>query len=78
MMTEFHSHPPKLRRELREMVLDKENKAEVYFVYIRKLIREGFCGDVTVTLFKGGIRSLNKDSEPVIRLKVKETVKLKG
>ena len=60
------------------MALDKENKAEVYFVYLRKLLRDGFSGSVTVHLFKGGIRSLDKESEPVIRLKVKETVKLKG
>lgn len=58
-------------------MLDKEKKTEIYFVYLRKLIKEEFSGDVTVNFFKGGIRSLNKESEPVIRLKVKETVKLK-
>lgn len=56
---------------------DREEKAEVYFVYLKKLIQEEFSGDVTVNFFKGGIRSLNKESEPVIRLKVKETVKLR-
>lgn len=58
-------------------MLDREKKAEIYFVYLRKLIREEFSGDVTVNFFKGGIRSLNLESEPVIRLKRKETVKLK-
>ena len=58
-------------------MLDREKKAEVYFVYLRKLIREEFSGSVTVDFFKGGIGSLGKESEPVIRLKVKETVKLK-
>lgn len=63
---------------LREMALDKENKAEVYFVYLRKLIREDFSGSVTVHFFKGGIRGLDEENEPVIRLKVKKTVKLRG
>jgi|GEM_PF-3528240 len=58
-------------------MLDKERKAEVYFVYLRKLIREEFSGSVTVDFFKGGIRSLNEEDEPVIRLKRKRTVKLK-
>jgi len=58
------------------MMLDREKKAEVYFVYLKKLIREEFSGSVTVEFFKGGIRSLSKENEPIIRLKVKETVKL--
>lgn len=57
-------------------MLDREKKAEIYFVYLRKLIREEFSGSVTVDLFKGGIRSLNEEDEPVIRLKRKRTVKL--
>lgn len=60
-----------------QIVLDKEKKAEPYFAYIRQLIRKEFSGSVTVDLFKGGIRSLTKDSEPVIPLRVKETVKMK-
>jgi len=59
-------------------MLDKEKKAEVYFVYLKKLIQDGFSGSVTVHFFKGGIRALDKENEPVIRLKVKETVKLRG
>ena len=58
-------------------MLDKEHKAERYIAYIKQLIREGFSGSVTVHLFEGGIRSLTKDSEPMIQLNVKETVKLK-
>lgn len=58
-------------------MLDRERKAEVYFVYLRELIREEFSGSVTVEFFKGGIRSLNEDDEPVIRLKRKRTVKLR-
>lgn len=59
------------------MMLDREKKAERYFVYLRKLIRDGFSGDVTVTLFEGGIRTLTKKGELIIRLGVKETVKLR-
>ena len=58
-------------------MLDKEKKAEPYFAYLRRLMREEFSGSVTVDFFKGGIRSLTKDSEPVIPLRVKETVKMK-
>lgn len=58
-------------------MLDRERKAEVYFVYLRKLIREEFSGEVTVKMFKGGIRSLEEEDEPVIKLKRKRTVKLK-
>jgi len=58
-------------------MISREHNAEPYFVYLRELIRKGFSGGVTVQFFKGGIRSLDKESEPVIRLKVKETVKLK-
>jgi len=58
-------------------VLDREKKAEAYFVYLRKLMREEFSGSVTVDFFKGGIRSLNKEGESIIRLEVKETVKLR-
>lgn len=68
---------PSIEELIEKKALDREKKAEVYFVYLRTLIHEGFSGSVTVDLFKGGIRSLNKESEPVIRLKVKETVKLK-
>lgn len=57
-------------------MIDKDKKAEEYFVYLRKLIREEFSGSVTVEFFKGGIRSLNEEDEPVIRLKRKKTVKL--
>ena len=60
-----------------QIVLDKVNKAEPYFAYLRRLMREEFSGSVTVDFFKGGIRSLTKESEPVIPLRVKETVKLK-
>ena len=58
-------------------MLDKEKKAEPYFAYLRQLMREEFSGSVTVDFFKGGICGLTKDSEPVIPLRVKETVKLK-
>lgn len=58
-------------------MLDKEKKAEPYFAYIRSLMRKEFSGSVTVDFFKGGIRSLTKDGELVIPLRVKETVKLK-
>lgn len=58
-------------------MLDRERKAEVYFVYLKKLIREGFSGDVTVKFLEGGIRCVRLESEPVIRLKVRETVKLR-
>jgi len=58
-------------------VLDKGNKAEAYFAYLRQLMREKFSGSVTVDFFKGGIRSLTKESEPVIPLRIKETVKMK-
>ena len=60
-----------------QIVLDKEHKADRYFEHLRKLIREGFSGSVTVHLFEGGIRSLTKDSERVIPMRVKETVKMK-
>lgn len=40
-------------------------------------MRKDFSGSVTVDFFKGGIRSLTKESEPVIPLRVKETVKMK-
>ena len=60
-----------------QIMLDKEHKAEPYIAYVRKLIREGFSGSVTVHLFEGGIRSLTKDSERVIPMRVKETVKMK-
>ena len=59
-------------------MLDKERAAEHYIVYLRQLMRKRFSGSVTVNLFEGGIRSLTKDSEPVIPVKVKETVKLTG
>ena len=58
-------------------MIDKVNKAKPYFAYLRRMMREDFSGSVTVDLFKGGIRSLTKESEPVIPLRVKETVKLK-
>lgn len=58
-------------------MLDKAHKAEPYFAYLRQLMRKEFSGSVTVDFFKGGIRSLTKDSEPVILLRVKETVKMK-
>ncbi len=40
-------------------------------------MREEFSGTVTVHLFEEGIRSLTKESEPMIKLNVKETVKIK-
>lgn len=55
----------------------KELKGDRYFDYLRKLMRGNFCGTVTVNLFEGGIRSITKDSELVIPVTVKETVKLK-
>ena len=58
-------------------MIDKGNKAERYFAYLRQLMRKEFSGSVTVDFFKGGICSLTKESEPVIQLKVKEAVKLK-
>jgi len=58
-------------------MLDRERKAEVYFVYLKKLIQEEFSGSVTVEFFKGGIRCVSEDDEPVIRLKRKRTVKLR-
>ncbi len=54
----------------------KESKGDRYIAYLRQLMRENFCGTVTVNLFKGGIRSITKDNEMVIPVKVKETVKL--
>lgn len=60
-----------------QLVLDKENKAANYFEYMRKLIREGFSGSVTVTFFEGGIRYLTKNGELLIPMKVKETVKMR-
>jgi len=61
----------------RQIVLDKERKAEPYLAYLRHLMREEFSGSVTVDFFKGGIRSVTKESEPMIPVRVKETVKLK-
>jgi len=58
-------------------MLDREKKAEPYFVYIRKLIREGYTGRVTVDLFRGGIGSLEKEGEELIKVEFKETVNLK-
>ena len=58
-------------------MLDRERKAEPYLAYLRRLMREEFSGTVTVHLFEGGIRSLTKESEPMIKLNVKETVKIK-
>ena len=58
-------------------MIDKGNKAERYFAYLRQLMRKEFSGSVTVDFFKGGIRSLTKESEPVIPLRVKETVKMR-
>lgn len=59
-------------------MLARERKAEAYFVYLKKLIQEEFSGSVTVDFFKGGIRSVNEENEPVIKLKQKRTVKLRS
>ena len=58
-------------------MLDKERKAQQHIAYIKRLIHDGFSGTVTVHLFEGGIRSLTKENEPMIKLNVKETVKIK-
>ena len=58
-------------------MLDREIKAEPYFVYIRKLIREGFSGKVTFSFFGGGIRNLNKNMEPLSGMEVEESIVLK-
>lgn len=55
-------------------VLDREQKAEPYFVYLRKLIREEFSGKVTISFFKGGIRNLNKKTEPLSAMEVEESI----
>ena len=56
---------------------NRERKAEAYFVYLRKLNREEYTGRVTVDLFRGGIGSLEKEGEELIKVEFKETVNLK-